>query len=334
MAKATRPPRPRGTAIYGKPALNIEDLLARYLDRGLEVPATQTARVERYLRQIGYYRLSPYTIPFQLQHSGHQFKAGTRFDDLLDLYVFDRTLRLLVLDALERAEVAVRAALTDHMSTTYGDPHWYTDAAHFQRTDRHANLLKMVKKSCDDLLTDQPERNAGPLHFPSALDHYLTTYGKPELPPSWVMVETLTIGQLNNLYGNLTLRADRTAIANILGLNDVLLRSWLTTYVRVRNICAHHGRLWNVGLGVYPAIPQHPRIAWLASPLPGRSRKRLYPVLVSLQSILNTISPNSTWAQRLFDLLQGRPDMNLNGMGIPQNWHADAFWDPHLTNVA
>ncbi|HEY5853181.1 MAG TPA: Abi family protein [Aldersonia sp.] len=56
---------------------------------------------------------------------------------MLDLYVFDRALRLLVMDALERVEVAVRAALTDHMSTIYNDPHWYMNPEHFQHHGAH-----------------------------------------------------------------------------------------------------------------------------------------------------------------------------------------------------
>ena len=109
------------------------------------------------------------------------------------------------------------------------------------------------------------------------------------------MVETLTVGQLTNAYRNLKRRSDRTAIARSVGLTAPVLESWMQTYVRVRNVCAHHGRLWNVGLGVYPAIPNSPTVPWLEGDeaLSERSRKRLYPVLVSLQTVLETISPRS-----------------------------------------
>lgn len=106
-----RPPRPRGSLIYDKPALSLDDLVGRMAERGLEIPDRE--RAARYLRHIGYFRLSPYTIPFQQGQPDHAFRNGAAFDDVLDLYVFDRTLRLLVMDALERVEVAVRAALTD-----------------------------------------------------------------------------------------------------------------------------------------------------------------------------------------------------------------------------
>lgn len=123
-----RPLRPRGSLLFEKPPLGLDELVDRLVDRGLTVPDRDRAR--RYLRHIGYYRLSPYTIPFQRGGPDHLFRAGTGFDDVVDLYVFDRALRLLVMDALERVEVAVRAALTDHMSTTYGDSHWYINASH------------------------------------------------------------------------------------------------------------------------------------------------------------------------------------------------------------
>ena len=325
-----RPLRPRGSLPYDKPPMTIESLVTRLGDRGMEIPSRD--RATRYLRHIGYYRLSPYTIPFQQGRPDHQFHPGTSFDDVLDLYVFDRKLRLLVLDALERVEVAVRAALTDHMSTTYGDSHWYTNPTHFTKLRSHSNLLGIVQTTSEKRLSGAPETGDGRFVHPSALKHYLTTYGTPAMPPSWVMVENLTIGQLSSMFRNLRRRSDRNNIAKSIGLTSPVLESWMSTYTRVRNISAHHGRLWNVGLGVYPVIPTSSSISWIhdEDPLPGRSRKRLYPVLVSLQSVLDTIAPHSGWAQRLSDLLLPRPEMNLTGMGMPENCRINPFWTRHI----
>lgn len=325
-----RPPRSRGALTYDKPPLGLDELVSRLADRGLEIP--DSGRARRYLQHIGYYRLSPYTIPFQQGGPDHLFRRSTAFDDVLDLYVFDRALRLLVMDALERVEVAVRAALTDHMGTTYNDPHWYTDVAHFQDSNQHAKFLEGVRRTCDERLRGTPDTGEDSLVHRSALEHYLTTYGSPELPPSWLMVETLTIGQLRVTCRNLGQRADKTAVARSIGLTAPLLESWMQTYVRVRNICAHHGRFWNVGLGVYPKVPTSPSVSWLRGEqaLPERSRKRLYPVLVSLQSVLDSVSPRSSWARRLHELLSTRPRMNLDGMGVPEDWADDEFWSRHL----
>lgn len=328
--RADEETHPRGAMHYDKPPMTLDALVERLSGRNLSVPDHD--RAARYLRHIGYYRLSPYTIPFQQEGKDHLLHEGTAFDDVLDLYVFDRTLRLLVMDALERVEVAVRAALTDHMSTTYGDPHWYGDGVHFRDRSRHARLVKIVKDTCEARLRGTPDTGEDPLIHSSALEHYLTTYGNPELPPSWLMVETLTIGQLSNTYRNLKRRSDRTAVARSVGLTAPVLESWMQSYVRVRNVCAHHGRLWNLGLGVYPAIPSTPSITWLSGEdaLPERSRKRLYPVLVSLQAVLSTISPRSGWARRLHELIGPRPAMNLHGMGIPKQWADDEFWSVRI----
>ncbi|GAB3774406.1 abortive infection bacteriophage resistance protein [Nocardioides ginsengisegetis] len=325
-------PRARGTKIYSKPPLSHQALNKRMAERGLQVP--DAAKAERYLRHIGYYRLSPYIIPFHSERGDHQVRPTASFDDVLDLYVFDRALRLLVMDALERVEVGIRSALTDHMSLNKGGPHWFLDAAHFRRRDRHSGLLEIVRKSCSDQLDRDAESNLEGLVHRSALEHYLTTYGTPELPPSWLMVESLTLGQLRSLISNLADRSDRTAIARSLGLNEPLLMSWLRSYVRIRNICAHHGRLWNAGLGVYPALPSSPAISWLHRPeviadSPMRA-KRLYPVLVSLQAVLDTLSPNSSWAVRLSELLTDHPNVPLHAMGIPADWRSDDFWSRHL----
>ncbi|WP_233357207.1 Abi family protein [Saccharomonospora iraqiensis] len=218
------------------------------------------------------------------------------------------------------------------MSTAHSDPHWYLDPVHFQDASKHSGLLQIIKRMCHEQLSAPPEAGEGMLVHRSALEHYLATYGSPELPPSWLMVETLTIGQLDHMIRNLRLKVDRSAIAASVGLNEKVLRSWMRTYVRVRNICAHHGRLWNVGLGVYPAIPNSPTISWLCSQeaLPDRSKKRLYPVLVSLQSVLDSVSPRSSWARRLHELVAARPGWNRSGMGIPEAWADDPFWSRHI----
>lgn len=325
-------PRPRGPHQFDKPPLNLDELIERLAKRGLNFPDPDCAR--KYLQHIGYYRLSPYLIPFQESNSNRSLRKGTSFDDALSLYVFDRALRLTVMDALERIEVAARAALTDHMSTAYNDAHWHTKPAHFKQKGEHENLQKHIRGICHQQLKRRPDASADLLVHRSALEHYLTKYKSPELPPSWVTLEMLSIGQLQKIYQNLKERSDRTAIAKRIGLTDPVLDSWLRTYVRVRNICAHHGRFWNVGLGIYPVIPTARSISWLESDdaLPESSKKRLYPVLISIQSILNFISPHSNWAQRLYDLISKRPEMNLQGMGIPVTWADDPFWQRHLAS--
>lgn len=272
--------RSRGSNVYRKPPLSHSDLVDRLQARGLRVPDRE--RAERYLRHIGYFRLSPYAIPFQDDRIEHRFIHGTVFDDILRLYTFDRRLRLVIMDALERVEVAVRSAITDHMSMTYRDPHWYRDSQRFVDRAKHDKLLQQLCESCKGQLQRSAERpNELEWSHRSALEHYLTTYGEPELPPSWLAAEELTIGQLWHLYANLSNRTDRTAIARPLGLPDPLLNSWLRSYVRVRNICAHHGRLWNVWSRALPGPAEGPQSGVVGGPDSDRRRLSNEQVVVS-----------------------------------------------------
>lgn len=320
-------PRSRGTARYRKPPLTHEELVGRMRGHGIGID--DEAKALRYLGEIGYYRLSPYVIPFRVLRSSEKVKPGTTFDDILRLYVFDRHLRLLVLDGIERIEVAVRANLTDVMATSTGDSHWYTQLNHFRNQGAQSELLSQLTHRCEAQLRRPAEEPGDDVTYPGALEHYLTHYGQPVLPPSWLMVEMLTIGQLQHMISNLKMRSMRTRIARGLGLNDELLQSWLRAYVRVRNVCAHHGRLWNVGLGVAAKLPKTGGTPWLtdrSSVEKDPLRRRLYPVLVSIQSTLHTINPHSSWGSRLIQLMAEYPEVPLSGLGMFPGWEEDEFW--------
>ncbi|MBC2710151.1 MAG: Abi family protein [Desulfosarcina sp.] len=109
---------------YAKPALNLQRQLCLLQNNGLIVPNPD--RALHYLRFIGYYRPSRYFPPFQ-KNTDNQFNKDASFDHILNLYIFDRQLHLLVMDTVERVEVAVRTSISNTMSEQHG-PHWYLDA--------------------------------------------------------------------------------------------------------------------------------------------------------------------------------------------------------------
>lgn len=321
-------------------------------NRGLLV--SDVARAEHYLNFISYYRLSAYTIPFQMAsvHANHQFKPNTCFEDILNLYIFDRELRLLVMDAVERIEVAVRTQLCNIPSLTAnsGGAFWYLDTQHFRPDYAHMKLLADIERQCldeqvrlnndirriDKLLADGKidQTKHGVLvdnaQKENALRHYVHCYNQPKLPPCWVMMEYLTWGQLSHLYAGLESSTLRNAIATNLGVTDTVLISWLRSFNHIRNICAHHSRLWNKEFGVSLKIPKSGKIKWLDKPPVLASgikyELRIYSILVALQSLLYTVSPNSEWAKRLQALLNKYPSVSKVSMGIPNDWDKDPFW--------
>lgn len=336
---------------YSKIAMTNHEHLAQWESRGLVI--SNKERALRYLSHISYYRLSAYTIPFYAPDEGHHtFKTSTSFDDVLSLYVFDRELRLLIMDAIERIEVSVRAHLCNHMSVTYGnDAFWYLNEKHFAKKYGHKRLLADLERQIDeerrryesDLKQLEKRTNISPAQKKQLLEniqketflrHYLCKYDEPRLPPCWMMVELLTWGSLSHLYNGLGKASDQKAIASGLGCNAELLQSWLKSFNIVRNHCAHHNRLWNREFGLSIKIPKSSGVKWLeTSPVINghiRYEKRLYPVLAAIQSLLYTISPSSTWALKLSKLLSHYPQVSLSNMGVPDDWEQDPFWNKAL----
>ena len=132
---------------FRKPPLSVSEHINQWISRGLVI--SDRARAERYLSVISYYRLSAYTLPFQQGDPLHNFRAGTTFEDILELYIFDRRLRLLILDPIERIEVALRARMTNVLAENHGS-HAYLIKEIFDTRYDHDWLIKQIRKKCDD----------------------------------------------------------------------------------------------------------------------------------------------------------------------------------------
>jgi len=91
----------------------------------------------------------------------------------------------------------------------------------------------------------------------------------------------------------------------------------------VRNICAHHSRLWNRELGIKPLIPD--KMPEWHAPISIPNNK-VFGVLSICIYMLNRVAPNSQWKQRLKDLLAEYPLIPLNEMGFINDWEKHSIW--------
>jgi len=299
---------------FSKPPLTLSQQLAKWQSRGLVV--ADTAKALHYLKFIGYYRFSAYTLPFQdPAHHDKHFRSGTTFEQVLELYVFDRELRLLVLDAIERAEVAVRTCLVNEMSTRHG-AHWFIEARHFGGRFDHNRFLDKIDK---ELGIAAGARRPSRQHSEVFINHYYAKYTSPDLPPGWMVFEVLPLGTMSLVLANLANVSDRKAVALPFGIDEQVLTSWLHCLSYIRNVCAHHSRLWNRQLVIKPLVAKKH-----AALVPVRDR--FYAVAVMLHYMLGLTAPKSSWHERLARLVDGQPAGNLRVMGFPAGWKAVPFW--------
>ena len=293
---------------FSKPATTFDQQIDLLIERGMDIPDRDTAR--HYLAHLNYYRLGAYWLPFEADHTSHAFKPNTHFDDVVNLYIFDRELRLLVMDAIERLEVSIRTQWAYQLAHRYG-PHAYLDQSIFKNRNAHqrslANLEKELRRSKEVFVS-----------------HYQKNYIDPALPPIWAVVEVMSLGQLSKWVSSLTHGQDRQAIARQYGIDEIVLTSFLHHLTIVRNICAHHGRLWNRRIGFQAKLPRNPKV--LQQSMNPSQAKQLYNTLTMLEYMMNKISPNHHWKRRLLELLEKHPIAKPQAMGFPADWQKRPVW--------
>lgn len=328
---------------YTKPWVSYEDQLDLLISRGLEV--TDRQRALEYLKRIGYYRLSGYWFPFR-ERSGpfvllgeqgrvpakkqrkevrvalDDFRPGATFENAVRLYVFDKKLRLLVLDALERIEIALRVDISHTLGAldrfAYLDPSLFhpefSKKFHNGRgiTNHHEWLSKHAR-----LISDSKEE---------FVSHNKEKYGLPLA--IWVACEVWNFNAMSRLYGGMR-EAEQDAISAKYGIhNGRIFATWLRSLSYLRNVCAHHSRLWNRNIVDQPKLPSTDEVPWIEPfSCSGHLRARSFLLLCIARHFLEVINPASSWPIRIREHLQDFPsldhlELTLEGMGAPNDWEA------------
>lgn len=307
-----------------KPFATIDEQMDIFVARGLVLDRALAAQ---WLRSVGYYRLSGYWYPYrQLGENParrrDEFIGGADFQDVARLYEFDRKLRTLIHDGIERVEVALRI----HIGNLLGvqGPLAYRNAAAFRSTFDHSAWLVTVGA-----------RAARARRHSEAIRHYETKYDG-ELP-IWVLTEVLDFSDISRLYDGLLAR-DQWTIAERLGvvIDDSALAPnqrakvrrrhplarWFEQLTIVRNSCAHHARVWNRSFA--PVSTAGLRTIDGLRGLPEGQSERLFGAVTVIGWLLRSASPGSTWATKLRALIDDTfsriSHRTITEMGFPEGW--------------
>lgn len=309
---------------YNKPPLPFEDQLSLLKDRGLTIE--DEGKALSYLRAISYYRLSAYFLPYQLNKD--QFNEEVTFDQIVKTYSFDRELRLLVFDCIERIEIAIRTQIIYCMALTHNDSHWQ-DKKNFFVKPFYNSVGNLVDPYSDiQNIISRAKTNRRPEVF---IKHYINNYSTPSNPPAWMCMELLTIGELSHLYRGLKSKKDKSRIASFFDLHHSVFTSWLHSLTYVRNICAHHSRLWNRDLAIEPNRLKKPQGYWLDADFQNNSR--VFYFLSVLKYLLSRANRSNRLKLKLQQLFDKYPEVPIKYLGIPsdstgnmKNWQEQPIW--------
>ncbi len=306
--------------IFDKEALTAEEQIDLLIKRGLQVEDINSA--VDIIKRIGYYHLSSYMRFFQCDDE-HNFVNNVEFSKIANLYNFDKELRHITFKAIEQIEIAYRAAISNIMCKQFGS-HWFynenlyiSDLVPLRSTDE-----EQVSQQQQVLNTIQSEikkkKKKDNEYAETFIKKYYEKYSEPKLPPFWMAVETFTIGSLHRIYYSLK-DCYKKQIIEYLGFSSdatfiALYSNWLQPICMVRNICAHHSRLFNRIFKI--KAKQHNQIAEFKNV----SNNRFYYISMIINYYLKTMFADSSFETDIINLFNRYPSIDKESLGFPSDW--------------
>ncbi len=313
-----------------KPFKTIDEQIDLLRSRGLDL---NDAEARQWLGSVGYYRLSGYWYPYREVDSTNgqrmdQFVPEAKMEDVVRLYEFDRKLRTLIHDGVERIEVALRSRVANAIGRDGSLS--YQDSSGFRPTFDHQGWLKTARRRVE---------RAGKHN--AAINHYNERYDGQL--PIWVLMEVLDFSDVSKLYDGLPAKA-QWDVAEQFGVSIDLgrlsgnqrqkakrshpLARWFEHLTVLRNTCAHHARVWNRSF--VPAGTTALRTIDSLRSLPEGQSERIYGAMLVMACLLQTTSPGTTWALKVrslvddsFDGISGR---STDEMGFFEHWQDEQLW--------
>lgn len=292
---------------YTKSALSLTDQISALQQRGLII--SDTIAAERFLNDVSYFRFAAYLRVFE--QPDRTIRSGTTFEQVSALYLFDEELRKLIFGAIQKIEISLRSRVIHQFSLAHG-PFWFLDS--FLAIDK--------PKFAENLATIQREIEHTKEDF---IKEHTTKYGTTEFPPAWKVLELVSFGCLTKLYFNFADTPVRKRIARSFGIAKTdALESWMKAVNALRNLCAHHARVWNRNLPMRTQLPPVMRNAWVN--VTGIAPTSCYAILCCLVYWLNAIDSQNNFATELKSLFTKYPTVNPSAMGFTQNWQQEPLW--------
>lgn len=303
-------PERKASVAYEKPALTYEEQAKRLMDRGL---VAEHSELVRRLEAVSYYRLTGYLYPFR-RGECDLFKEGTTLETVWSRYCFDRRLRVLTLDAIERIEVSLRTKVVYFFAHRHG-PFGHLD---------EANLPKLKVREYLEWRTGLEEETRRSKEV--FKKHFFEKYTAHRNLPLWMVAELMTMGSLLTFFNGIEPELKRR-VGEVYGLPDEVALSWLRSLNAVRNTCAHHGRFWNRELGYPPLLPKKDP-DWQGDNKLKQNRCGV--ILMICRYMLQRISPTSRWRKRVEALFEEYSEIPFDSMGLPENWRSHPVWTKDL----
>lgn len=276
--------------------MTLSEQVDHLLGKGLSLGNGGLPAIEGALRSWGYYRLRGYWLTLE---KGGRFLPGTSVDDILEIMELDCALSALVSSLVTPVELQLRASICNSLATRYG-----ACALHRRDVFRDQKLF-LALQSILEREREQARRNKKPLVL-----HNLSKYGQL---PIWAEVEIASMGTLSKVYGALSSREASVEISSCYRMRPAQFAGWLRYLTQLRNMVAHHDRLYNRMFAVRPKLFAEHRDV---------DNARLFPAFIVLLKLLDELNPSQAQRHRveLGRIIAAHSGVNLGPAGFPEQW--------------
>ena len=300
--------------MYEKKPTTISEQIALLKNRGLEIESEE--ETAHFLSHISFYRLGEYWHPMQSDVKNHIFKPNSKFKEVMAFYCFDRELRIILFDVIEKLEISLRTKLIYHLSHEF-DPWW------FQNFDLFTDSLALTKTLSG--LGEEISRSRKEI---TLKNHFKNYKEDGRFPPAWKTLEHTSFGTLSKLYGNLKNPIkSKDIIAQEYGaVNHTYLPSWLQSIAQIRNYCAHHSRLWNRNLPSTVKLLTKPPLPWIEAIPKENEFQKIYVHLCLMKYLLNIVTPGNHFTTHLRELFNKYPNVDPAALGMKESWKEESLW--------
>lgn len=275
---------------YNKPPLSLIEQIYHLQECGIQIEDQDFAT--KVLKFVSLKRLKGYIYP--------PLKSKY-FKDIWSLYQFDSEIRRFCLGLIELVEVGIRTVISNQMSLEYGI-HWFERADLFSADEKHQGILKVIEKAQSKAKKDTNHH----------VGRFYVKYNEASFPPSWTVFEALTLGTVSTIYRSMKPQIQKK-ISREFGLNYDIFKSWLICIAALRNICAHHERLWNRVFTFKPII-QNEQKGYIPT------NERFFAQFMVLSNLIKIIDPHVNSIQSLKNLMAKHHESYLKFMGFPASW--------------
>lgn len=331
---------------YAKPFLTIPEQIRRLRERGMDCGAAAFASgvLERY----GYYRLSGYWHLYRARPEPPEprfdkdrreirldsFVPGTSLAHVVALYDFDHELRTRLGDIISTVETALRFQVGHRLGKRDRFAHHRPELLNAVRQAHPGAPPEPTTRYREWLAEYDRHESRARGDF---VVHFREAYG-PHLP-IWVATEVMSFGVLTGLYdlmpqSDQEILAARFQVSTADGKGDRgALSNWLNNLRNVRNICAHHGRLWNRTFDVVidaPGLARADASDLLAKLAHEGVNNKLYGVLLVLRHLMLSIAPERSDVVDLADFIEASSleiGFRMGQLGFPDDWRTNPVWD-------